>query len=66
MMDQIAEATIQIATQPLDNALRAFLPIKKAWDAIPVAAQKEAQALRTKEQLDIDLNHDASIAKGYI
>ena len=66
MMDQIAEATIQIATQPLDNALRAFLPIKKAWDAIPVAAQKEAQALRTKEQLDIDLNHDASIAKGCI
>ncbi len=66
MLDQISEATITLATLPLDNALRAFMPIKKAWDSIPVSAQKEAQSRRTQEQLDIDLNHDANIAKGYI
>ena len=66
MIDQIAEASIQIKTDPLDNALRAFMPIKKAWDAIPIEAQREAQSKRSDEQLNIDLNHDANIAKGFI
>ena len=42
------------------------MPIKKAWDAIPIEAQREAQAKRSDEQLNIDLNHDANIAKGFI
>lgn len=66
MIDQIAEASIAISTAPLDNALRAFMPIKKAWDAIPIEAQREAQSKRSDEQLNIDLNHDANIAKGFI
>ena len=66
MLDQLTEASIKLITQPLDNALRAFMPIKKAWDSIPYEAQKEAQSRRTQEQLDIDLNNDAHIAKGFI
>ncbi len=66
MLDQVTEASIKLITQPLDNALRAFMPIKKAWDSIPYEAQKEAQSMRTQEQLDVDLNNDAHIAKGFI
>jgi len=66
MLDQIADATINVDTVHLDNALRAFMPIKKAWDAIPVEAQRDAQSKRTAEQLNIDLNNDTNIAKGYI
>lgn len=66
MIDQVADASISLITQPLDNALRALMPIKKAWDSIPVEAQREASAMRTQEQLDIDLNHDAHMAHGAI
>ncbi len=66
MLDQIADATMNVAIEPLDNALRAFMPIKKAWDAIPLNAQQDASSKRTQEQLDIDLNHDANIAVGSI
>ena len=66
MIDQVAEASLNLMTQPIDNAIRAFMPIKNAWDSISVEAQQEASSKRTKEQLDIDLNHDNNIAKGYI
>ncbi|NLK85444.1 MAG: flagellar export chaperone FliS [Aeromonadales bacterium] len=66
MIDQVADASISLITQPLDNALRALMPIKKAWDSIPVEAQREASAMRTQEQLDIDLSHDAHMAHGAI
>ena len=66
MLDQIADASIMVDTKPIDNAIRAFMPIKNAWDSISVEAQQEASSKRTKEQLDIDLNHDNNIAKGYI
>ena len=42
MIDQVAEASLNLMTQPIDNAIRALMPIKKAWDSIPVTAQQEA------------------------
>lgn len=66
MIDQIAEASLNLVTQPIDNAIRALMPIKKAWDSIPVTAQQEAASKRTQEQLNVDLNHADNMAKGSV
>lgn len=66
MIDQVAEASLNLMTQPIDNAIRALMPIKKAWDSIPVTAQQEATSKRTQEQLNVDLNHADNMAKGSV
>lgn len=66
MIDQVAEASLNLMTQPIDNAIRALMPIKKAWDSIPVTAQREAASKRTQEQLNVDLNHADNMAKGSV
>ena len=66
MIDQVAEASLNLMTQPIDNAIRALMPIKKAWDSIPVTAQQEAASKRTQEQLNVDLNHADNMAIGSV
>ena len=66
MIDQVAEASLNLMTQTIDNAIRALMPIKKAWDSIPVTAQQEAASKRTQEQLNVDLNHADNMAKGSV
>ena len=66
MIDQVADASLNLMTQPIDNAIRALMPIKKAWDSIPVTAQQEAASKRTQEQLNVDLNHADNMAKGSV
>ena len=66
MIDQVAEASLNLMTQPIDNAIRALMPIKNAWDSIPVTAQQEAASKRTQEQLNVDLNHADNMAKGSV
>lgn len=66
MIDQVVEASLNLMTQPIDNAIRALMPIKKAWDSIPVTAQQEAASKRTQEQLNVDLNHADNMAKGSV
>lgn len=66
MIDQVAEASLNLMTQPIDNAIRALMPIKKAWDSIPVTAQQEAASKRAQEQLNVDLNHADNMAKGSV
>ena len=66
MIDQVAEASLNLMTQPIDNAIRALMPIKKAWDSIPVTAQQEAASKSTQEQLHVDLNHADNMAKGSV
>ena len=66
MIDQVAEASLNLMTQPIDNAIRALMPIKKAWDSIPVTAQQEAASKRTQEQLNVDLNHADNMSKGSV
>ena len=51
MLDKLGEASINVDTQPIDDALRAFMPIKEAWDNLPQTAIKEAHSqMRTNEQ----------------
>ena len=66
MIKKLNDASIELTSNAIDDAMKAFAPIKAAWESISVDAQKEAQSLRSQEQLDVDLNHDAHIAKGYI
>ena len=66
MIDQVAEASLNLMTQPIDNAIRALMPIKKAWDSIPVTAQQEAASKRTQQQLNVDLNNADNMAKGSV
>ena len=66
MIKRLNDASIELTANAVDDAMKAFAPIKAAWESISVDAQKEAQSLRSQEQLNIDLNHDAHIAKGYI
>ena len=66
MIKRLNDASIELTADAVNDAMKAFAPIKAAWESISVDAQKEAQSLRTQEQLDIDLNHDAHMAKGYI
>ncbi|HAR80730.1 MAG TPA: flagellar export chaperone FliS [Succinivibrionaceae bacterium] len=66
MIDKIADAAVQLSCEPIDAALRAFMPIKEAWDKIPMSAREEAQAQRTPEQLKNQLNQGASLARGHI
>lgn len=44
MLDKLAQASIEVDIQPIDDALRAFMPIKTAWDSIPQSAIKEAES----------------------
>ena len=44
MLAKIADASMQVSAQPIDDALKVFMPIKEAWDSIPQSAIKEAEA----------------------
>ncbi len=50
IIDRISDASIRLSCEPLDEALRVFLPIKNAWDALPMKAREEASASRSAEQ----------------
>ncbi|MDD6318074.1 MAG: flagellar export chaperone FliS [Succinatimonas hippei] len=50
MLDRIADASIEASSAPLDAALRVLLPIKDAWDSIPLSEQQKAAAQRRSEE----------------
>ncbi len=66
MIDNVAEASINLNCAALDNAIKVFLPIKKAWDKIPVSAQEEANRLRahTDDAQEVFGSGDRSMAHG--
>ena len=66
MLNCIADAAIEISEKPIDEALKVFMPIKEAWDKIPVAAQTEAIAKRNTSQFHNEFNHTRSLAHGTI
>ncbi|MCR5536291.1 MAG: flagellar export chaperone FliS [Succinivibrio sp.] len=51
IIDKISDASIKLTCEPLDEALRVFMPIKEAWDALPIQAQQEARSKRSAEQI---------------
>jgi flagellar protein FliS len=66
IIDQLADASLGVIIQPIDNAIRTLMPIKKAWDSIPVSAQQEASSKRTQEQWNVELNNAESMASGHV
>ncbi len=66
MLSCIADAAVQVNNEPIDNALNAFLPIKQAWDNIPIESQKEANLKREKGYFEKEFTNDTSLAHGTI
>lgn len=60
MLDKLADASLEVSEQPIDDALKAFLPIKEAWDNIPLSAIKEAQAQMRTNADHFQHNYDPS------
>ncbi len=66
MLERIADAAVMINPKPIDEALQIFLPIKQAWDNIPLAAQQEAAAIRSQDADSVEFQNTASLARGTI
>lgn len=60
MLEKIADASLNMDEQPIDDALRAFMPIKEAWDSIPQEAIKEASAKMRANQQHFQHDYDPS------
>lgn len=58
MLAKIADASMQVSAQPIDDALKVFIPIKDAWDSIPQSAIKEAEAKMRANQQHFQHNYD--------
>ena len=58
MLAKIADASMQVSAQPIDDALKVFIPIKDAWDSIPQSAIKEAEAKMRANQKHFQHNYD--------
>ena len=58
MLAKIADASMQVSAQPIDDALKVFMPIKDAWDSIPQSAIKEAEAKMRAHQKHFQPNYD--------
>ncbi len=51
MINQVAEASLNLMTQPIDNAIRALMPIKKASNSSYSSTGSSFK--RTQEQLNV-------------
>lgn len=60
MLAKINDASIQMQEQPINEALRVFLPIKNAWDSLPQSAIKEASAKMRNNQQHFQHDYDPS------
>lgn len=60
MLAKIADASMQVNAQPIDDALKVFIPIKDAWDSIPQSAIKVAEAKMKANQQHFQHNYDPS------
>ena len=49
MLDRIADAAIEVSSGPIDSALKVLLPLKDAWDSIPLSEQQKAAAQRRSQ-----------------
>ncbi len=58
MLAKLADATVEVSSQPIDDALKVFLPIKEAWDSIPPAAIKEAESKMRANSTHFQHNYD--------
>ena len=66
MLERIADAAIELSCAPIDAALKAFMPIKTAWDRLPMTARQEAETRRNPEQAQDLNNGSGAMAQGKI
>ena len=68
MLDRIAEATLKVDPKPIDDAIRVFMPIKEAWDSLPLSAIKEAhsQMRANAEHFQHDYDPDKKLINGEV
>lgn len=66
MLDKVADASVTLNCASLDSAIKVFLPIKEAWDKIPVDAQQEANSMRSNDAYRHEFENHGSIAHGMV
>lgn len=66
MLERIADASLQVSVEPIDSALKVLVPLKTAWDNIPVSARSEAVEKRNPQASIDSFNHDDALARGVI
>lgn len=52
IIDRIADASVEVSLLPIDAALKVLLPLKSAWDSIPLSEQQKAASQREMYQND--------------
>lgn len=58
MLEKIADASVEVSEGPIDDALKVFMPIKEAWDSIPISAIKEAQSKMRRDTQHFQHDYD--------
>lgn len=67
MLEKLNDASINLRCEPLDLALKVFLPVKQAWDKIPVSAQQEANRIRAQSEYASEyFNQSSSLTQGRV
>lgn len=67
IIDRIADASVEVSLLPIDAALKVLLPLKSAWDAIPLSEQQKAASQRSMYQNDAEaVTGTGAIASGAV
>ncbi len=67
IIDCIADASVEISIESIDAALKVLLPLKNAWDQIPLSEQQKAAAQRNTVQHDaVSVTGNGAIAQGAV
>lgn len=63
MLDRLREASINLSSKPIDDAIKILLPIKSAWERIPIQAIEQANEMR---HVDADYSNNASMLAAHV
>ena len=67
VIDRIADASVEVSLAPIDAALKVLLPLKSAWDSIPLTEQQKAAQQRMSVQSDaVAVTGTGAIASGAV
>ncbi len=66
MQDQIVDATIKLDCKPIDNAIHVLMPIKNAWDKLPVRAREEANRIKSPQERMEQFSYNQSLSQGVV
>ena len=67
VIDRIADASVEVSLAPIDAALKVLIPLKSAWDSIPLTEQQKAAQQRMSVQSDaVAVTGTGEIASGAV